>query len=93
MSGLALVVGSLVVAVLAAGYFLMGMSGIHHNDSACVSDRNVNVTIEQPKATPSTPAAPRQEVRRVAHNLAITRLGAMQSANIRRRDMLISRGD
>mgnify|MGYP003386275227 FL=1 len=57
-SGLAFIVGGLVVAVLAAGYFLMGMPGISHNNTARAPDRNINVTIEQPKATPATPATP-----------------------------------
>ena len=57
-SGLAFVVGGLVVAVLAAGYFLMGMPGIARHDTARAPDRNINVTIEQPKATPAAPAAP-----------------------------------
>jgi hypothetical protein len=58
VSGLAFIVGGLVVAVLAAGYFLMGMPGIAHHDTARAPDRNINVTVEQPKATPAAPAAP-----------------------------------
>ncbi len=57
-SGLAFVVGGLVVAVLAAGYFLLGMPGIARHDTARAPDRNINVTIEQPKAAPAAPAAP-----------------------------------
>ena len=66
-SGLAFVVGGLLVAVLAAGYFLLGMPGLARHDTARAPDRNINVTIEQPKAEqpkaapagPTTPAAPR----------------------------------
>ena len=62
-SGLAFIIGGLVIAVLAGGYFLMGMPGIARHDTARAPDRNINVTIEQPKPTPAapaTPAAPRQ---------------------------------
>ncbi len=59
-SGLAFIVGGLVVAVLAGGYFLIGMPGIGRHDAARAPDRNINVTIEQPKAAPAAPAAPRQ---------------------------------
>ena len=59
-SGLAFIVGGLVVAVLAEGYFFLGMPGIARHDAARAPDRNINVTIEQPKAAPATPAAPRR---------------------------------
>lgn len=63
-SGLSFVVGGLAVAVLAVGYFLLGMPGIARHDMARAPDHNINVTIEQPKATPAapaaSPAAPRQ---------------------------------
>ncbi|MDI1288111.1 MAG: hypothetical protein PSV46_27280 [Reyranella sp.] len=58
VSGLAFIVGGLVVAVLAVGYFLMGMPGIGRHDAARAPEKNINVTIEQPKAAPAAPAAP-----------------------------------
>lgn len=63
--GLYFIVGALVVAALVGAYFLFGSPGLHNN-VARAPDRNVNVTIEQPRApaspAPATPApaAPRQ---------------------------------
>ena len=54
--GLYFIVGALAVAVLVGAYFLIGAPGIHTN-VARAPDRNVNVTIEQPRA-PAAPAAP-----------------------------------
>lgn len=54
--GLYFIVGALVVAVLAGAYFLIGVPGLHNN-VATAPDRNINVTIEQPRA-PAAPAAP-----------------------------------
>lgn len=59
--GLYFIVGALVVAMLVGAYFLFGAPGLHSN-VARAPDRNVNVTIEQPKApaapAPAAPAAP-----------------------------------
>ena len=59
--GLYFLVGALVVAVLVGAYFLLGAPGLHNN-IARAPDRNVNVTIEQPRApatpAPAAPAAP-----------------------------------
>ncbi len=61
--GLYFLVGALMVAVLVGAYFVLGAPGLHSN-VARAPDRNVNVTVEQPRApapaTPAAPAAPRQ---------------------------------
>ena len=57
--GLYFIVGALVVAVLVGAYFMFGAPGLHNN-VARAPDRNVNVTVEQPRApaqtAPATPA-------------------------------------
>lgn len=61
--GLYFIVGALVVAVLAGAYFLVGMPGLQNSNVARAPDRNVNITVEQPRsAAPASPApaAPRQ---------------------------------
>jgi len=55
--GLYFIVGALVVAVLIGGYFLFGAPGLHSN-VARAPDRNINVTVEQPRAPAAAPAAP-----------------------------------
>jgi hypothetical protein len=55
--GLYFIVGALVVAVLVGGYFLFGAPGLHSN-VARAPDRNINVTVEQPRAPAAAPAAP-----------------------------------
>ncbi len=55
--GLYFIVGALVVAVLVGAYFLVGTPGLQHDNLARAPDRNVNVTVEQPRA-PAPPAAP-----------------------------------
>lgn len=55
--GLYFIVGALAVAVLVGAYFLIGAPGIHTN-VARAPDRNVNVTVEQPRAPATAPAAP-----------------------------------
>ena len=59
--GLYFLVGALLVAALVGGYFLLGAPGLHNN-VARAPDRNINVTVEQPRspapAAPSAPAAP-----------------------------------
>lgn len=63
--GLYFIVGALVVAALVGAYFLFGAPGLHNN-VARAPDRNVNVTVEQPRApavpapVAPAPAAPRQ---------------------------------
>ena len=62
--GLYLIVGGLIVAVVAVGYFLIGMPGLHGN-VARAPDTKVDVTIQPPAApaapaAPATPAAPRR---------------------------------
>lgn len=52
--GLYFIVGALVVAVLVGAYFMFGAPGLHSN-VARAPDRNVNVTVEQPR-TPALPA-------------------------------------
>jgi hypothetical protein len=52
--GLYFIVGALVVAVLVGAYFMFGAPGLHSN-VARAPDRNVNVTVEQPRA-PAQPA-------------------------------------
>ena len=52
--GLYFIVGALVVAVLIGAYFMFGAPGLHTN-VARAPDRNVNVTVEQPRA-PAQPA-------------------------------------
>lgn len=52
--GLYFIVGALVVAVLVGAFFLFGAPGLHSN-VARAPDRNVNVTVEQPR-TPAQPA-------------------------------------
>src|SRR5918995_746608 len=52
--GLYFIVGALVVAVLVGAYFMFGAPGLHSN-VARAPDRNVNVTVEQPR-TPAQPA-------------------------------------
>ena len=47
--GLYFLVGALVVAALVGAYFLFGAPGLHDN-MARAPDRNVNVTIEQPRS-------------------------------------------
>ena len=54
--GLYFIVGALVVAVLVGAYFMFGAPGLHSN-VARAPDRNVNVTVEQPRA-PAQPAQP-----------------------------------
>ncbi len=63
-SGLSFMVGALLVAVLAIGYFAVGMPGLNKSPSqAQAPDRKIDVTIQQPApaqpASPATPAAPR----------------------------------
>lgn len=57
--GLYFIVGALVVAVLVGAFFMFGAPGLHSN-VARAPDRNVNVTVEQPRTpaqpTPATPA-------------------------------------
>lgn len=59
--GLYFLVGALMVAVLVGAYFVLGAPGLHSN-VARAPDRNINVTVEQPRtpapATPAAPAAP-----------------------------------
>lgn len=57
--GLYFLVGALVVAALVGAYFLFGAPGLHSN-VARAPDRNINVTVEQPRtpAAPTAPAAP-----------------------------------
>ena len=52
--GLYFIVGALVVAVLVGAYFMVGAPGLHNN-IARAPDRNINVTVEQPR-TPAQPA-------------------------------------
>jgi hypothetical protein len=52
--GLYFIVGALVVAVLVGAYFMFGAPGLHSN-VARAPERNVNVTVEQPR-TPAQPA-------------------------------------
>ena len=54
--GLYFLVGALLVAVLVGRYFVLGAPGLHTN-MARAPDRNINVTVEQPRA-PAAPAAP-----------------------------------
>jgi hypothetical protein len=57
--GLSFMVGALLVAVLAVGYFAMGMPGLKSPNEARAPDRKIDVTIQQPApAAPATPAAP-----------------------------------
>jgi hypothetical protein len=62
--GLSFMVGALLVAVLAIGYFAMGMPGLKAPNEARAPDRKIDVTIQQPApatpAGPGAPAAPRQ---------------------------------
>lgn len=65
--GLYFLVGALLVAVLVGGYFVLGAPGLRGNNMARAPDRNINVTVEQPRAppapaapAPAAPAAPRQ---------------------------------
>lgn len=65
--GLYFLVGALLVAVLVGGYFVLGAPGLHTSNVARAPDRNINVTVEQPRApaapapaAPAAPAAPRQ---------------------------------
>lgn len=59
--GLYFIVGALVVAALVGAYLLFGAPGLHNN-VARAPDRNINVTVEQPRApaapAPAAPAAP-----------------------------------
>lgn len=56
--GLYFIVGALVVAVLVGGFFMFGAPGLNSN-VARAPDRNVNVTVEQPRTpAPAAPAAP-----------------------------------
>jgi hypothetical protein len=56
--GLYFLVGALLVAAVVAGYFLLGAPGLHNN-VARAPDRNVTVTVEQPRTpAPAAPAAP-----------------------------------
>ena len=54
--GLYFLIGALAVAVLVAGYFVIGAPGLHTN-VARAPDRAVDVTVEQPR-TPSAIADP-----------------------------------
>jgi hypothetical protein len=55
--GLYFIVGGLIVAVVAVGYFLIGMPGLHGN-VARAPDTKVDVTVQQPAQQPAAPAAP-----------------------------------
>ena len=61
--GLYFLVGALLVVTLVGGYFVLGAPGLRTN-VARAPDRNVNVTVEQPRApaapAPVVPAVPRQ---------------------------------
>lgn len=64
-SGLSFMVGALLVAVLAVGYFALGMPGLNKApNQAQAPDRKIDVTIQQPApaapTAPAAPAAPRQ---------------------------------
>jgi hypothetical protein len=54
--GVYFLICALLVAVLVGGYFMLGAPGLHTN-VARAPDRNINVTVEQPRA-PATPTAP-----------------------------------
>lgn len=64
---LSFMVGALLVAVLAVGYFAMGMPGLKAPNEARAPDRKIDVTIQQPAqqpapagpTAPATPAPPR----------------------------------
>lgn len=59
--GLYFLVGALLVAAAVGAYVLLGAPGLHTN-VARAPDRNINVTVEQPRtpapAVPAPPAAP-----------------------------------
>ena len=55
--GLYFIVGALVAALLVGAYFLFGAPGLH-SDVARAPDRNINVTVEQPRTAAPTPTAP-----------------------------------
>lgn len=61
--GLSFIVGALAVAVLVGAYFMLGAPDLHSN-VARASDRDINVTVEQPRApaqpAPANPAPPPQ---------------------------------
>lgn len=53
------IVGALLVAVLAVGYFAMGMPGLKAPNEARAPDRQIDVTIQQPASTaPTAPVTP-----------------------------------
>lgn len=58
--GLYFIVGALIAAALVGVYFLVGAPGLHSDIATAPAERNVNVTVEQPRASPapSAPAAP-----------------------------------
>lgn len=52
-------VGALLIAVLAVGYFVMGMPGLKSPNEARAPDRKIDVTIQQPaQPAPADPTAP-----------------------------------
>jgi len=64
--GLYFIVGGLIVAVVAVGYFLIGMPGLHGNVAHAPGGapaNKVDITVQQPApaapAAPATPAAPK----------------------------------
>lgn len=66
-TGLAFMVGALLIVVLAVGYFAIGMPGLQRHEAQAPA-RQIDVTIQQPAnpapaaapAPPSQPAPPRQ---------------------------------
>lgn len=57
--GLSFMVGALLVAVLAVGYFAMGMPGLKAPNEARAPDRKIDVTVRQPaQPAPTDPTAP-----------------------------------
>lgn len=57
--GLSFIVGALLVAVLAVGYFAIGMPGLKAPNEARAPDREIDATIQHPApADPTAPTAP-----------------------------------
>jgi hypothetical protein len=58
-SGLAFMVGALLIAVLAIGYFAIGMPGLQRHEAQAPT-RQIDVTIQQPANPAPAPPAPAQ---------------------------------
>ncbi|MBS0548189.1 MAG: hypothetical protein JSR24_10580 [Proteobacteria bacterium] len=56
--GLYFIVGALVVLVLVGGYVMLGAPGLNTQVAKGPAPAKVDVTVQQPAATPSAPAAP-----------------------------------